>query len=74
MHLVKDGGTIVRYGWSIGKDSSGYDGSRDHWLLVQSLYFVIVFCTVYRGIRQTKHKAASKKTHTRYHRNLSVLP
>lgn len=36
------------------------------WLLVQSLYFVIIFCTVCRGIKQTKLFSQSSKQENTY--------
>ena len=52
MHLIKDGAMIVKYeidkrGLVRMKACFCFLELQDHWLLVQLLYILILFCTAY---------------------------
>ena len=49
--LINCSGLMIRYGGSIREDSCGDGGSilfssQRHWLLIQSLYILLIFCTL----------------------------
>lgn len=56
---VKDGGPIFDYVGPDGEAFSEDDGSilllgiKDHWLLLHSLHFIIIFCTVTPCVHQS---------------------